>query len=79
MEEPVLEFILFPDFDGRNRLSPGSCGAAPPPPVPAKPSVSPSSEAGERNADEAFCGSSSAATTRGGSAREERVTWGGQL
>ena len=54
-------------------LSPGGCGVAPPPPPPAKPSVSPSSETGERNADEDCCGSSSAATTRGGRAAFARA------
>jgi hypothetical protein len=50
-------------------LSPGSCGAAPHPSLPAEPSERPSSETGERRAYEACCGSSSAATMRGESPR----------
>ena len=45
-------------------LSPGDSHAASPPPHPTKPSVSLSSETGERNADEGCCGSSSAALAR---------------
>jgi hypothetical protein len=58
-----------PDCAGRARWL--YCGATPAP--PAKQIVSPSNETGERNIDEACYGSSSAATTRGGSAAFARA------
>ena len=54
-------------------LSPSDCGIMPPPPPPAKPSVSSSSETGERNADEDCYGSLSTVITCGGSAAFARV------
>ena len=50
-------------------LSSGGCGVAPPSVTSHQAEFESLSETGKRNADESCCGSWSAATTRGGSAR----------